>query len=210
MGTCCLQDVRVPTSPHDTTWTPLTHGCHLAAPGNHWLFLTTHYPALLDQALGFVCFKQSELTLNDSAPSVICFCYVVRSLHSFTQHTIYWMPVLCWGHRDGQDRVPSFLVSSHFPELTLFIRLPTAGWAIHPTNKGAFIPIPGVIPLAICQLSLSLWTCPKSRPVWKAAWHSGKGGSHGTGWEILDKLLPYFDFDFFTVKHRLRVWSQTA
>lgn len=58
--------------------------------------------------------------------------------------------------------------------------------------------------------SLSLWTCPKSRPVWKAAWHSGKGGSHGTGWEILGKLLPYSDFDFFTVKHRLRVWSQTA
>lgn len=106
MGTCCLQDVRVPTSPHDTTWTPLTHGCHLAAPGNHWLFLTTHYPALLDQALGFVCLKQSELTLNDSAPSVICFCYVVRSLHSFTQHTIYWMPVLCWGHRwPGQSPV---------------------------------------------------------------------------------------------------------
>lgn len=131
MGTCCLQDVRVPTSPHDTTWAPLTHGCHLAASENHWLFLTTHYPALFDQTLGFVCLKQSELTLNDSAPSVICFCYVVRSLHSFTQHTIYWMPVLCWGHRDGQDRVPSFLVRSHFPELTLFIRLPTAGWAIH-------------------------------------------------------------------------------
>lgn len=57
-GDMLSPDVRVPTSPHDTTWAPLTHGCHLAASENHWLFLTTHYPALFDQTLGFVCLKQ--------------------------------------------------------------------------------------------------------------------------------------------------------
>ena len=208
-------------SSHPSTW------LYMASPDSRmssrcpWeSLIISHYslPSIIWSNPRF-CLLKTEWT-HPEWFSALCnmlpLCHSFTSfIHSFIQHTIYWMPVLCWGHRDGQDRVPSSLETSYFPELTfpeltLFIKLPTAEWAIQPTNKGAFIPIPGVIPLAICQLSLSLWTCPKSRPVWKAAWHSGKGGSHGTSWEILGKLLPYSDFDFFTVNHRLRVWSQTA
>lgn len=108
----------------------------------------------------------TRIELFNAHCNMFPFCHsftsFIHSLHSFIQHG-FTECLFCardsaehLGHRDGQDRVPSSPVSSHFPELTLFIRLPTTGWALHPTNKGAFIPIPGVTPLPICQLSLDL------------------------------------------------------
>lgn len=76
------------------------------------------------------------------------------------------------------------LVSSHFSELTLFMRLPNHGVKLcqlmsAPTHKQRCIDLyPWCHSPA--HVVTSRWTGSKSHPAWKAAWYSGKGGSQRT------------------------------